>query len=204
MKLHKGALAEAAIQVLAEQGSRAFTHRAVDRRAGLPEGTASRYARTRSALLAMAGEALFAEDSQQVLGLLTGDHPAATATVTDVAALLMAATKTLLGSPERYRARMELQLDAARTPSMQGHYLDSRNAFVEPLAVILADIGLGESRVTADLLVTVIDGILHRQLIIGENALPDHRLVEAFTTVLDGHLRTASAVGTQGAASTTS
>ncbi|HEY1323258.1 MAG TPA: hypothetical protein VGF32_23575, partial [Streptosporangiaceae bacterium] len=45
---------DAAIAVLADQGARGLTHRAVDRAAGLPPGTTSNYARTREALLTLA------------------------------------------------------------------------------------------------------------------------------------------------------
>ena len=44
---------DAAIAVLAEQGARGLTHRAVDAEAGLPSGTTSNYARTREALLTL-------------------------------------------------------------------------------------------------------------------------------------------------------
>jgi AcrR family transcriptional regulator len=45
---------DAAIAVLADQGARGLTHRAVDQAAGLPPGTTSNYARTREALLTLA------------------------------------------------------------------------------------------------------------------------------------------------------
>jgi AcrR family transcriptional regulator len=44
-------LCDAAIQVLAEHGSRGLTHGRVDRHAAVPEGTTSYYYRTRAALL---------------------------------------------------------------------------------------------------------------------------------------------------------
>ena len=44
-------LADAAIETLASAGMRGLTHRAVDRAAGLPEGSASYYFRTRQAML---------------------------------------------------------------------------------------------------------------------------------------------------------
>jgi DNA-binding transcriptional regulator YbjK len=44
-------ITDAAIQLVAEQGMRGLTHRAVDRRAGLPEGSTSSYFRTRKALV---------------------------------------------------------------------------------------------------------------------------------------------------------
>jgi DNA-binding transcriptional regulator YbjK len=40
-------IADAAISTLARDGMRGLTHRAVDRTAGLPEGSASYYFRTR-------------------------------------------------------------------------------------------------------------------------------------------------------------
>ena len=43
-------IADAAISTLARDGMRGLTHRAVDRAAGLPEGSASYYFRTRQAL----------------------------------------------------------------------------------------------------------------------------------------------------------
>lgn len=44
-------LADAALDVLADEGMRGLTHRAVDRRAAMPPGTTSAYFRTRAALL---------------------------------------------------------------------------------------------------------------------------------------------------------
>ena len=41
-------LLEAALHVIADEGLRGLTHRAVDRRAGLPEGSCSAYLRTRA------------------------------------------------------------------------------------------------------------------------------------------------------------
>jgi DNA-binding transcriptional regulator YbjK len=49
-------LCDAAINVLAEQGSRGLTHVQVDRYAGLPGGTTSYYFRTRAALLRAVGQ----------------------------------------------------------------------------------------------------------------------------------------------------
>ena len=45
---------DTAITVLADQGARGLTHRAVDQAAGFPPGTTSNYARTREALLTLA------------------------------------------------------------------------------------------------------------------------------------------------------
>ena len=45
-------LADAGLSVLAREGARGLTHRAVDEVAGTPPGTASNYFRTRAALVA--------------------------------------------------------------------------------------------------------------------------------------------------------
>jgi DNA-binding transcriptional regulator YbjK len=44
---HRAELTDAAIALLAESGVHGVTHRAVERRAGLPTGTASNYFRSR-------------------------------------------------------------------------------------------------------------------------------------------------------------
>ena len=49
--MRKDLITDAAIALVAEQGMRGLTHRAVDRRAGLPEGSTSAYFRTRKALV---------------------------------------------------------------------------------------------------------------------------------------------------------
>lgn len=58
----RSALADAGIRVLAEEGARGLTHRAVDAAAGTPRGTASNYFPTRddliSALVDRIGERL--------------------------------------------------------------------------------------------------------------------------------------------------
>ena len=47
----RAVIADAAISTIARNGMRGLTHRAVDRAAGLPQGSASYYFRTRQALL---------------------------------------------------------------------------------------------------------------------------------------------------------
>lgn len=74
-------LAQAALEVLGEYGSRGFTHRALDRHLGLPEGTTSAYFRRREDLVAMAIRTVFARDAQQMdqivdrIETLCGDAP---------------------------------------------------------------------------------------------------------------------------------
>lgn len=165
MSRHSEGLGTAAVGVLADDGSRAFTHRMVDRRAGVPEGTASRYARTRVALLELAATAMFVDDQHDAVKALEGDDAITDADA--VTELLVRATDALLQEPERFRARVELQLEAGRTPALRKHFLQARTEFVVPLARVLADVGYSEPQRFAELLVTTIEGILYRQLISG-------------------------------------
>lgn len=62
------------MELVAESGSHALTHRRIDRRLGLPEGTASNYARSRRALVRMALSLDYMQDEEQHQ-LLTADSP---------------------------------------------------------------------------------------------------------------------------------
>jgi len=110
-------LLDAAVVVVADEGLRGLTHRAVDRRAGLPEGTCSAYLRTK-----------------QVLLLAVTEHVAATlASDVDRLALELlecggeeeqAVTRTLalferwLEERQLVLAKLELSLEAPRNPAV--------------------------------------------------------------------------------------
>jgi DNA-binding transcriptional regulator YbjK len=64
----KSRLADAAIDVLGHDGVRALTHRAVDARAGLPQGTCSYHFPTRNALLTAALERIAELDGADTEG----------------------------------------------------------------------------------------------------------------------------------------
>ena len=59
-------LCDAAIRVLAQQGSRGLTHQQVDRTAGVPDGTTSYYYRTRAALLQGVGTRVADVDTENL------------------------------------------------------------------------------------------------------------------------------------------
>lgn len=120
----RGELLAAGVLVLAESGLRGLTHRAVDARAGLPEGTCSAYFRTRSSLLvALAqhvGGALEADVDAMAAALpapgrASADDPARVAAVSDAVRDLLLAW---LRRPEVVRAQAELALEAARHPEL--------------------------------------------------------------------------------------
>jgi DNA-binding transcriptional regulator YbjK len=147
-------LADAAIETLASAGMRGLTHRAVDRRAGLPEGTTSYYFRTRQALLQAVAERL-AE-------LVTGEIPALPVTDLDAAAEAITAIIETGATTGRSRnlARYELILEAARRPELRAALTASWAVVQEAVAEQFAVFGLADPRRRAVDLLALVDGLL--------------------------------------------
>jgi DNA-binding transcriptional regulator YbjK len=155
-------LLDAALQVLASQGLRGLTHRAVDRRAGLPEGSCSAYLRTRKALLTAltehvaAGLAADVDGLATELGCLPGDSDDLGPHTEAVAALFLG----WLDHPELLLARQELAIEAARDPDLAEVLAASRSGLIQVVDGILAARGKDHGRERAEWLVASLDGIL--------------------------------------------
>ncbi|MEV4456496.1 TetR family transcriptional regulator [Microbispora sp. NPDC049633] len=103
------ALTDAAIELLASAGVHGLTHRAVEKAADVPPGTASNYFRSREALLVAAAERIAELHHED-----TGRAVKQPATLVDLLTeSLFTAATTLRG---RYLAIFELRLEAARRP----------------------------------------------------------------------------------------
>ncbi|GAB3551356.1 TetR/AcrR family transcriptional regulator [Arthrobacter tumbae] len=112
----RSALADAGIRVLADEGARGLTHRAVDAAAGTPRGTASNYFPTRddliSALVERIGERL-SPDPEAI--------PSRNARPPDralFAAYLRDVVQRLSADRHVSLALFELRLEAARRPAV--------------------------------------------------------------------------------------
>ena len=184
MGAHKDALGIAAMDVLAEHGGRGFTHRAVDKRAGVPEGTASRYARTRAALLALAADVLFSADVDETTRAIVGFDSGAYSGEEVVDGLLRA-TEVLMQARHRYRARVELQLEAARIPELRLRFQRARATFVKAVAGLVGKVVDADAHLVADALVTLIDGLLHRAVILDQPAFTTGQLRALLVAMLD-------------------
>ncbi|GII96142.1 TetR/AcrR family transcriptional regulator [Sinosporangium siamense] len=116
------ALADAAIDLLAASGIHGLTHRAVEKAAGLPTGTASNYYRSREALLVAAAERvveLHYADMDRVADL----HETAASRAADGPRLVVdLLTESLFEAATtlrtRYLAIFELQLESTRRPTL--------------------------------------------------------------------------------------
>jgi AcrR family transcriptional regulator len=114
----RGPLADAAIAVLAREGGRGLTHRAVDREAGVPEGTAKNYFPTREALLEAAARRM-AEEHRAAVRRLRETTPRAV-TAEDVGALYPALLRRAVDvDPAPMLAMFELYLEAVRRPGVR-------------------------------------------------------------------------------------
>ncbi|HEX5090561.1 MAG TPA: TetR family transcriptional regulator [Nocardioides sp.] len=156
-------LLDAAVHVVADEGLRGLTHRAVDRRAGFPEGTCSAYFRTRQALQLAVTEYVAATMAADVDALgaelveCSGDEARAVA-------LTLALFERWLDERELILAKLELSLEAPRNPAVAEALAASRVRLVGVVDGLLsqADRERGDGR--AEALVASFDGLLFAAL----------------------------------------
>ncbi|WIM92965.1 TetR family transcriptional regulator [Actinoplanes oblitus] len=151
-------VADAALDVLAEHGSRGLTHRAVDTAAGLPPGSTSYYYRSRAALLSACVERLVEADYAELDALTAMIKAADPAALTgSVAAILH---RWLTAGRQRHLARYELTLESVRRPEVAAELRRSGGELRRRIAVILTELGAADPARQANWLVACIDGIL--------------------------------------------
>lgn len=152
-------ITDAALDLLAERGMRGLTHRAVDERAGLPQGSTSNYARTRQSLLEATVRRL-AEREARVLA--PGELPAPGAAPDAsagpdaparpgaldadalIAGLALALHRYLTHHPELLVCRYELALEATRRPGLRTFFDETGRQFREPLVALMTAAGSPE------------------------------------------------------------
>lgn len=157
-------IADAAIATLGRSGMRGLTHRAVDRAAGLPEGSASYYFRTRQALLRATVERLAELDSTDLLpstGLATPTGPDLD-TVADASAAVI--ERWLTTGRERQLARYELALEATRRPELRQALVTAGAAIRATVASQFAAAGVRHPDQRAADFVAFLDGLLFDQI----------------------------------------
>jgi DNA-binding transcriptional regulator YbjK len=110
------ALIDAAIEVLADQGARGLTFRAVDTQAGVPIGTASNYFANRDALLTQAGQRVFQrlDPGAEVVG----EALALPRTRASVERLMHEMVGRITAFRSGFLAMLELRLEATRRPEL--------------------------------------------------------------------------------------
>jgi DNA-binding transcriptional regulator YbjK len=150
-------IADAALRLLAREGARGLTHRAVDAELQLPSGSTSYYFRTRAALLAAAAERMLELDMRD-LARISADS----AGVSQLLERWLAPE-----GRERSMARMELLLAAARDPEL-GVMASARERFIDHAVAGQRGAAAHEARATATALVALVDGLTLHGLVTGE------------------------------------
>ncbi|MFI9174985.1 TetR/AcrR family transcriptional regulator [Streptomyces lincolnensis] len=168
----RAALVDAGVEVLAREGARGLTFRAVDTEAGVPAGTASNYFTGRDDLLRQIDTRLhirLAPDPEVVADLMTRpkDRSLVTAFMHD---LMARATRDRTG----YLALLELRLEATRRPELRASYTKSVRGDLEEGIEFHRAAGLPGGDETVTVLYLAVLGLLLEHL-----TLPD---------VLDGVL----------------
>ncbi len=154
------ALLRAALEVLAEGGMKAVTHRAVAARAGVPLASTTYYFES---IEQLAEEALLLGVEERVARL----RPFASATRApeqSVPDLAGAFVSIVLARPAaEIVAQLEVYLEAARNPALRDAAASAIGMFEQVAASALAVVGDGDSDVPAIALSALVDGFaLHR------------------------------------------
>ncbi|SFP04949.1 regulatory protein, tetR family [Amycolatopsis arida] len=164
-----GLIGDAAIELIAREGLRGLTHRAVDRAAGLPPGSTSYYARTRLALLELAIARMLEHDDVDTAALGDG-RPEDLADA--VAGFLH---ESITAGRARTLARYELALEAARRPELRAAYDRAGGRLRERAAALLRAAGSVEPDRHARLLVAWCEGVLFEAIAGAGTATPPGR-----------------------------
>lgn len=184
MKDRRDAIGDAAIAIVAREGLRSLTHRAVDKELALPPGSASYYARTRRQLI----EAMV----HRLAGRTVSDlrpPPSPPRTVPAAAKRLAAALDRLAQRAEDHRARYALTVDLVHDPELHA-LITSRSPIREgslaAATTLLTDLGVTNPERHAPGLVALLDGLLYDR-VAGSGAHPDAR--PPAQPILEAYLR---------------
>ncbi|UXI76853.1 TetR family transcriptional regulator [Streptomyces vinaceusdrappus] len=160
-------LADAALDVLADEGMRGLTHRAVDRRAAMPPGTTSAYFRTRAALLAALVSRLVRLD-QEELQTTAQDLPPLR-TVEELVDAMARLTRQRLSGEGRRRslARHACAVESVRDPELRAILVPRENAGREAVRLFLAERGVTDAEDRIHTLLTCVDGLIFDRLVNG-------------------------------------
>jgi DNA-binding transcriptional regulator YbjK len=180
-------LCDAAIQVLAEQGSRGLSHPRVDRQAGVPDGTTSYYYRTRAALLRGVAERVAELDTANLLSV-TEESTKSDSPFGRIAQLVMMqgdGAGLMLN-----KARHELLLASTRDPTLGEVYHDFLPRIIamcrDAIEQILppgasSDADLIDAQTTA---VTTFIGGVYARLLVGDRKIATTEQLDRLLTAI--------------------
>ncbi|MGW6981455.1 TetR/AcrR family transcriptional regulator [Streptomyces sp. NPDC054932] len=169
-------LADSAIDVLADEGIRGLTHRAVDRKAAMPPGTTSAYYRTRAALLTALVTRLVQLD-QAELQTMPEELPPLRTVEDLVNGMALLTLQRLTGEGRRRSlARYACAVESVRDPELREILLPRKNAGREAVRLFLATHGVTDVESRTHILLTCIDGLVFDRLVSGGGDVPREAL----------------------------
>ncbi|HVK22050.1 MAG TPA: TetR family transcriptional regulator [Actinokineospora sp.] len=160
------ALVDAAVDVLATEGARGLTFRAVDTAAGVPAGTASNYFPSRDELLSQVGAHIhvrLAPDPTVVARTLAAPRDRAA-----VARFMHDILDRVTADRAGYLALLELRLEATRRPDLHRTFTATMRAQLDDSVAFHVDSGLPGDRRTVELLYIAMTGLIVESLTLPE------------------------------------
>jgi DNA-binding transcriptional regulator YbjK len=173
-------IGDAALEVLAANGSRGLTHRSVDRWLGWPEGTTSRYHRTRDSLMNAAVRRLVEVEVVHLEQWERDQTHQPTTTTSDVAAILAKTYQEWIHGDVRQIARYEMSLEARRQARVHQAIISGRKSLNKSIERLLMACGCDAPKVHATSVVSLLDGMVHDQLLHPEIATPPAEVEDIF------------------------
>ncbi|MEU2751466.1 TetR family transcriptional regulator C-terminal domain-containing protein [Streptomyces collinus] len=164
-------LADAALDVLADEGVRGLTHRAVDRKAALPPGTTSAYFRTRAALLTGLVSRLVQLDQAELQAIAENLPPIRTAEQLVDGMVLLTRQRLTGEGRRRSLARYACTVESVRDPELREILIPRENAGREAVRLFLAGQGVTDVENRTHTLLTCIDGLVFDRLVSGGEVL---------------------------------
>jgi len=177
----RDAIADAAIEIIATEGLRALTHRAIDARLDYPAGSTSYYLRTRQALI----EAVVSRLSTRTFVELGADGTTlaprdADATAGAIAALVVSMAES---RPLDHLARYALRIDLVNEPDLHKLITDEspiRQRLLAAAAATLGSVGVPEPHVHAPDLVALVDDLIFDRLTNSKASADPGRVIRAY------------------------
>ncbi|ROS41826.1 TetR/AcrR family transcriptional regulator [Amycolatopsis thermoflava] len=162
----RAALLDAAIEVLAAEGARGLTFRAVDKEAAVPAGTASNYFANRDDLLHQIAQRFYERmepDAATIERQRTAPRDRATYTQ-----LMRELVARITAFPSGYLALLELRLEATRRPELRKLLTERVRADVDANVTYHEQSGLPGDATAVRLLILTLSWMIVEQL-----TLPD-------------------------------
>ena len=155
-------IAQAAMELTAEGGGHALSHRRIDRRLGLPEGTTSNYARTRRDLILMVVEHI------ANIAQLRGAAAPPPRTIDEATQQLVDAFEDVAARGTDIRARMALTIDCQDDPELYALLtVDSpvRETITDQARQLLDELDIPDCEQRAIDLIAIMNGLFYDRLI---------------------------------------